>query len=440
MANPFVPLSPAPADLRQAPTPAADPVRLPLAGIRVLDLSRVLAGPLAAQMLGDLGAEVIKVERAGAGDDARRMGPPFLKDAQGRDTAESPILLGTNRNKKSITLDLSRPEGQAIVRRLAAISDVVVENFKVGDLQRYGLDHESLLALNPRLVYCSVTGFGQTGPYAPRPGYDSIFQAMGGLMSVTGYPDEEGGAPVKTGPSIADFIGGQFAAIGVIAALYSRDAQRPGEDDPSRGRGQQVDVALLDSVIASLTHYTAQYLATGIVPVRRGTQGNGGLPSQMFPCADGAVMVVCGNDEQFRRFCQALARPDLATDSRFASNPVRVSNRKALTETFDAITRQWKQRDLLAAMESAKVPAGPLYDLQQVFDDPQVRHRGMAVEVAHPLSGTVRLAANPIKFSQTPITRYTAPPTLGQHTNEVLKSLLDMTDAELAELANAGVI
>jgi crotonobetainyl-CoA:carnitine CoA-transferase CaiB-like acyl-CoA transferase len=412
-----------------------DPARLPLTGIRVLDLSRVLAGPLAAQMLGDLGAEVIKVERAGRGDDSRRMGPPFLKDSEGRDTAESPILLGTNRNKKSITLDLSRPEGQAIVRRLAAISDVVVENFKVGDLQRYGLDHESLRALNPRLVYCSVTGFGQSGPYAPRPGYDSIFQAMGGLMSVTGYPDEEGGAPVKTGPSIADFIGGQFAAIGVIAALYARDANAHGT-----GTGQQVDIALLDSVIASLTHYTAQYLATGIVPVRRGTQGNGGLPSQMFPCADGAVMVVCGNDEQYRRFCQALDRTDLAADARFASNPARVSHRQALTETFDAITRQWKQQDLLAAMERAGVPAGPIYDLQQVFDDPQVRHRGMAVEVPHPLSGSVRLAANPIKFSGTPITRYTAPPTLGQHTNEVLKSLLQMTDAELDALGRAGVI
>jgi len=409
---------------------------LPLSGIRVLDLSRVLAGPLAAQMLGDLGAEVIKVERAGAGDDSRRMGPPFLKDTEGRDTRESPILLGTNRNKKSITLDLAKPEGQAIVRRLAAISDVVVENFKVGDLKRYGLDHESLRTLNPRLVYCSVTGFGQSGPYAPRPGYDSIFQAMGGLMSVTGYPDEEGGAPVKTGPSIADFIGGQFAAIGVIAALYERDAH----GGRSGGRGQHLDIALLDSVIASLTHYSAQYLATGIVPVRRGTQGNGGLPSQMFPCADGAVMVVCGNDEQYRRFCKALGRPELGHDERFASNPVRVQHRQALAETFDAITRQWRQQDMLAAMEKAGVPAGPIYDLEQVFNDPQVQHRGMAVEVAHPLSGTLRLAANPIKFSDTPITRYTAPPMLGQHTAEVLKRLLGMDDAELARLSGSGVI
>lgn len=413
---------------------SADDNKLPLSGIRVLDLSRVLAGPLAAQMLGDMGAEVIKVERAGAGDDSRKMGPPFLKDMQGRDTRESPILLGTNRNKKSITLDLAKPEGQDIVRRLAAISDVVVENFKVGDLKRYGLDHASLSAINPRLVYCSVTGFGQSGPYAPRPGYDSIFQAMGGLMSVTGYPDEEGGAPVKTGPSIADFIGGQFAAIGVIAALYGRDA------NGGQGRGQHVDIALLDSVIASLTHYTAQYLATGIVPVRRGTQGNGGLPSQMFPCADGAVMVVCGNDEQYRRFCTALGHAELGNDERFATNQTRVQNRVLLTETFDAITRRWRQQDLLAAMEKAGVPAGPIYDLEQVFDDPQVQHRGMAVEVPHPLSGTVRLAANPIRFSATPITKYTAPPTLGQHTDEVLKSLLGIDDAELARLSAAKVI
>ena len=413
---------------------------LPLSGIRVLDLSRVLAGPLAAQMLGDLGAEVIKVERAGAGDDSREMGPPFLKDSEGRDTRESPILLGTNRNKKSITLDLSKPAGQDIVRRLAAISDVVIENFKVGDLKRYGLDHESLSAINPRLVYCSVTGFGQSGPYAPRPGYDSIFQAMGGLMSVTGYPDDEGGAPVKTGPSIADFIGGQFAAIGVISALYARDVRRAGESGGEARHGQHVDIALLDSVIASLTHYTAQYLATGIVPVRRGTQGNGGLPSQMFPCADGAVMVVCGNDEQYRRFCAALDHPELADDARFATNSLRVQQRQQLTQTFDAITRRWPQADLLAAMERAGVPCGPIYDLQQVFDDPQVQHRGMAVEVRHPLSGTVRLAANPIKFSATPITTYTAPPTLGQHTDEVLKHLLGMDDEEIARLSGAGII
>jgi crotonobetainyl-CoA:carnitine CoA-transferase CaiB-like acyl-CoA transferase len=410
--------------------------RKPLSHIRVLDLSRVIAAPVAAQMLGDLGAEVIKVERAGVGDDARRMGPPFLKDTQGRDTRETPIILGSNRNKKSITLDLAHPQGQAIVRRLVAMSDVLIENFKVGDLKRYGLDQESMRALNPKLIYCSVTGFGQTGPYAPRPGYDSIFQAMGGLMSVTGYPDEEGGAPVKTGPSIGDFIGGQFAAIGVLAALYERDANR----EQSGGRGQSIDVALLDSVISSLSHYTAQYLAIGEVPVRRGTQGNGGLPSQMFPCADGAVVVVCGNDEQYRRFCHALGHPELAEDERFATNPVRVGNRALLAQTFDAITRTWRQSELLAAMESAGVPAGPINDLRQVFEDPQVQHRGVAVEVPHPLAGKVKIYTNPIKFSDTPITDYTAPPTMGQHNDEIYRGLLGLDEAELTQLKAAGIV
>jgi crotonobetainyl-CoA:carnitine CoA-transferase CaiB-like acyl-CoA transferase len=420
----------------------------PLSHIRVLDLSRVLAGPLAAQTLGDLGAEVIKVERAGSGDDARRMGPPFLKDSAGRDTRETPIILGANRNKKSITLNLAVPEGQDIVRRLAAISDVLIENFKVGDLKRYGLDYESLKKVNPRLIYCSVTGFGQSGPYAPRPGYDSIFQAMGGLMSVTGYPDDEGGAPVKTGPSIADFIGGQFAAIGVIAALYERDASKSAgqrasgsaSEGADNGRGQQVDIALLDSVIASLSHYTAQYLATGVIPLRRGTQGNGGLPSQRFPCADGGVMVVCGNDEQYRRFCEALQHPELADDERFISNPQRVLNRKALALTFDAITSKWRQQELLDALERVNVPAGPIYDLQQVFEDPQVRHRQMAVEVPHPLAGTVKVCASPIRLSETPIDSYTAPPTLGQHTAEILKGLLAFNDVDLERLSRMKVI
>ncbi len=410
--------------------------RKPLSHIRVLDLSRVIAAPVAAQMLGDLGAEVIKVERAGAGDDARKMGPPFLKDTHGNDTRETPIILGSNRNKKSITLNLAHPDGQAIVRRLAAQSDVLIENFKVGDLKRYGLDQESMRALNPRLIYCSVTGFGQTGPYAPRPGYDTIFQAMGGLMSVTGYPDDEGGAPVKTGPSIADFIGGQFAAIGVLAALYDRDANR----EESGGRGQAIDVALLDSVVSSLSHYTAQYLATGELPVRRGTQGNGGLPSQMFPCADGAVVVVCGNDEQYRRFCGALKVPELADDERFITNAKRVGNRKLLADTFDAITRQWKKDDILAAMEAAGVPAGPIYNLQQVFEDPQIQHRGVATEVEHPLAGKVKIYTNPIKFSDTPITEYKAPPTQGQHNDEIYKGLLGLDDAELKRLADNKII
>ena len=285
-------------------------------------------------------------------------------------------------------------------------------------------------------MYCSVTGFGQTGPYAPRPGYDSIFQGMGGLMSVTGYPDDEGGAPVKTGPSIADFIGGQFAAIGVIAALYERDANR----EHSGGAGQHVDIALLDSVIASLSHYTAQYLATGEVPVRRGTQGNGGLPSQMFPCADGAVMVVCGNDEQFRRFCAALDHPQFADDERFVSNPQRVRNRKALAQTFDAITKQWKQQDLLDAMERANVPAGPIYNLEQVFADPQVQHRRHVGGSAASAGGHSQDLRKPDQAVADADRRYTAPPTLGQHTADVLKGLLGFQDADLERLSSAKII
>jgi crotonobetainyl-CoA:carnitine CoA-transferase CaiB-like acyl-CoA transferase len=255
-------------------------------------------------------------------------------------------------------------------------------------------------------------------------------------MSVTGYPDEEGGAPVKTGPSIADFVAGQFAAIGVITALYDRDANA----EHSGGRGQHIDVALLDSVISSLSHYAAQYLSTGEVPVRRGTQGNGGLPSQMFPCADGAVMVVCGNDEQYRRFCRALGHGELADDPRFVTNPQRVGHRQELAQTFDAITRTWCQGDMLAAMEAAGVPAGPIYDLRQVFDDAQVQHRGVAIEVEHPLAGKLKIHTNPIKFSDTPVTDYTAPPTQGQHNDEVYKGLLGLDDQELERLRQDGIV
>lgn len=404
-----------------------------LSHIRVLDLSRILAGPLAGQMLGDLGAEVIKIERPGVGDDARRMGPPFLKDVNGSDTAESPILVGANRNKKSVTVNIATAAGQDIIRRLAAKSDVLIENYKVGDLKRYGLDFESLKTVNPRLIYCSVTGFGQTGPYAARPGYDSIFQAMGGLMSVTGYPDEEGGAPVKTGPSIADFVGSQFAVIGVIAALYERDAN-------GSGAGQQIDIALLDCMIAAMSHYTAQYLGMGILPVRRGTQGNGGLPSQAFPCADGMVMVVCGNDEQFGRFCRALKSPELANDLRFVRNPDRVRNRKELAETFDAITKTWKQVDLLRALEQAGIPVSPVNDLEAVFANPQVKFRNLSIEVPHALSGSLKMSANPINFSGTPLATYAAPPTLGQHTEEVLCGLLNMGEAQVAALRRDQVL
>jgi crotonobetainyl-CoA:carnitine CoA-transferase CaiB-like acyl-CoA transferase len=408
-----------------------------LSGIRVLDLSRILAGPWGAQMLADLGAEVIKVERPGKGDDSRQFGPPFLRDRDGNDTRESTFFISANRSKKSITCDIATPDGQALIRSLAAQCDVLLENYKVGDLQRYGLDYASLKAVNPRLVYCSITGFGQTGPYSSRPGYDSIFQAMGGLMSITGNGDETpGGGPMKTGPSLADILCGQYAVSAIVAALYHRDAK--GEQG---GEGQYIDLSLLDSMIAATSHYASQYLVSGEIPVRRGTEGNGGMPSRMFRCADRNVMVVAGNNEQYARLCQVLDHPELATDARFSEIALRVRNRRALGEVFEPLMARWQSCELLAALDAAGVPAGPINDLQQVFDDPHVQARGMCVEVDHPLSNEpVRVVANPVKMSGTPIVSYTAPPTLGQHTDDVLHDLLHMSRAEIDALRARKII
>ena len=409
---------------------------LPLSRIRVLDLTRVLAGPFASQMLGDLGAEVIKVERPGKGDECRQYGPPFLKDAQGRPTPESSFYLSVNRNKKSIALDISKPQGQDIVRKLAGHCDVLIENFKVGDLERYGLDYARLKLVNPRLVYCSVTGFGQTGPYRHRAGYDSIFQGMSGLMSVTGNPpDMPGGGPMKTGPSLGDIMSGQFAVSAIMAALYQRDAN--GGD-----AGLHVDVALLDSLIAANSHYSSHFLVSGDVPVRRGTEGKGGMPSRLFHCADGDIMLVAGNDAQYGRLCETLGRPELASDPRFASNVARVTNRRALGQVFEPLFAQWDCAPLLAALERAGVPAGPVYDLRQVFDDPQVRARDMCVEIAHPAAGDgkVKLVGHPVKYSETPVTRYTAPPRLGEHTSEVLRTVLGFSDADIAALREQKIL
>lgn len=408
---------------------------MPLSRIRVLDLSRILAAPFAAQMLGDLGAEVIKVERPGAGDDSRSFGPPFLQDAEGHDSRESSFYLSVNRNKKSITVDMSRVEGQELLRELARQSDVLLENFKVGDLRRYGLDYQSLKAINPRLVYCSLTGFGQTGPYRARPGYDTIFQAMSGLMSVTGNPpDAPGGGPMKTGPSLADVMTGQVAVSAILAALYHRDM--------NGGTGQHVDVALLDAMVAANSHYTSQYLVSGQVPVRRGTEGNGGMPSRLFACADGDIVVVAGNDAQYARLCQALERAELASDARFATNVARVTNRRALAEVFEPLFAQWKVAEILAALEEVGVPAGPVYDMKQVFEDPQVRARGLAVEIDHPVAATgkTRVAAHPVKYSETPVNTYRAPPRLGEHTDEVLRSVLGLDDTTLGVLRKQKVI
>jgi len=410
-------------------------VKSPLSNIRVLDMSRILAGPWAAQMLADLGAEVIKIERPGKCDYSRQFGPPFLQDGTGRNTRESSFYISTNRNKKSMTCDIATVQGQALIRDLVAHCDVLLENYKVGDLKRYGLDYASLSEVNPRLIYCSLTGFGQTGPYSPRPGYDSIFQAMGGLMSITGLPDDvPGGGPMKTGPSLADILAGQYATYAIQAALYARDVHG--------APGQHIDVALLDALIASTSHYASQYLVSGEVPVRRGTEGNGGMPSRMFQCADGDIMIVAGNNEQYARFCAVLGHPELATDARFAEIPLRVTNRRALGEVFEPLVAAWQVADLLSALDDAGVPAGPINNLEQVFADAHVKARGMCVESHHPLAadGKVKMVANPVKFSATPIVNYKAPPMQGQHTEQVLSELLGLDAGAIQALRNKGAI
>ncbi|ROZ78022.1 CaiB/BaiF CoA-transferase family protein [Ramlibacter sp. WS9] len=407
--------------------------RLPLAGIRVLDLSRILAAPLAAQSLGDLGAEVIKVERPGKGDESRHWGPPFLKDRDGNDTRESPMYLSANRNKRSLTIDIARPEGQRLVHQLAAQCDVLIENYKVGDLQRYGLDYESIRKTNPKIVYCSVTGYGQTGPYAKRPGYDTVFQAMGGLMSVTGLPDGvPGGGPMKTGPSISDFIAGQYATTGVIAALYERET--------FSGEGQHIDIALLDCTIAAQAHYVATYLTTGIVPQRRGTEGNGGLPSQAFECADRSIVVICGSEAQYKSFCEVLRHPELAGDPRFSTNAKRLAHRADLASAFNALTRTWQSDELLAQLEAAGVPGGPIYTYPEMFADAQVAQRELTFEAEHVQGGAVKFLGNPIKFTGMETRPPVAPPTLGQHTDEVLRDVLQLGESDIAALRAAGVI
>jgi crotonobetainyl-CoA:carnitine CoA-transferase CaiB-like acyl-CoA transferase len=413
----------------------ATTARMPLAGVKVLDLSRILAGPLAAQTLADLGADVIKVERPGNGDEARRWGPPFLKDREGRDTRESPMYLSANRNKRSITIDIAGKPGQQLVRRLAQQCDVLLENFKVGDLARYGLDYPSLRAVNPRLVYCSVTGFGQSGPKSHLPGYDTVFQAMSGMMSVTGLPDGvPGGGPMKTGPSLADFIAGQYAATGILAALYERD----GPD--GTGEGSHIDIALLDCTIAAQTHSVTTYLAAGVVPPRRGTEGNGGLPSQAFDCADGGVIVICGSEAQYRSFCEVLRHPELADDPRFVTNAQRLAHRRELADTFNALTRQWTARDLLAALEAAGIPSGPINRYPEVFADPQVVHRGVAQRMPHPTGGEVTLCASPIRFTDLQPPQPKAPPTIGQHTDEILRDVLGLDEAGIAALREQRVV
>ena len=403
-----------------------------LGHVRVLDLSRVLAGPWAGQVLADLGAEVIKVERPGAGDDTRAWGPPWLRDAAGRETGESAYFASANRGKRSIAVDIGHPEGQALVRRLAGRSDVLLENYKVGSLARHGLGYPDLAALNPRLVYCSITGFGQTGPYRDRAGYDFLVQAMGGLMSITGEPDGvPGGGPMKVGVAITDVLTGMYAATAVLAALAWRERS---------GRGQHVDLSLLDVQVAALANQAQAYLATGRPPGRLGNAHPSIVPYQRFATRDGHVVVAVGNDAQFARLCRILGRPDLADDARFAGNAGRVENRGTLVPVLESIFAGRRSEEWIAALESAGIPCGPINDLAQVFADPQVVHRGVRVEVPHPLAGTTALVASPIRLSATPVEHRAPPPLLGQHTREVLAELLGLEEREMDALRAKGVI
>ena len=416
-----------------AATPQPDGNRPPpLNGVRVLDLSRVLAGPWAGQLLADLGADVIKVERPGAGDDTRSWGPPYLRDEDGRDTAEAAYFLCANRNKRSVTIDMAKPEGQALIRQLAQQVDVVLENFKVGGLQQYGLDYEQLAALNPRLVYCSITGFGQTGPYAQRPGYDFLIQGMGGLMSVTGRGDDEVGAgPQKVGVALTDITTGLYATIAVQAALAERERS---------GRGQHIDLALLDVQIACMASQASNYLAGGVVPRRMGNAHPNIVPYEDFPTADGDMILAVGNDQQFARFCIIAGHPEWPEDPRFATNPARVANRAVLVPMLRQATVMRTTAEWIAALEAGGVPCGPINRMDQVFADPQVQARGMHIALPHPLAGTVPLVANPIRLSGSPASYRHAPPLLGQHTGEVLSEWLGLDAATLAALQHNRVI
>jgi crotonobetainyl-CoA:carnitine CoA-transferase CaiB-like acyl-CoA transferase len=404
----------------------------PLSHIRVLDLSRVLAGPWCAQNLADLGAEVIKIERPGTGDDARAFGPPWLKDRAGRETRESAYFACANRGKKSVTVDLSKPEGQRIVRELARVSDVLVENYKVGDLARYGLGYPDLAPLNPRLVYCSITGFGQSGPYRERPGYDFMIQGMGGVMSLTGERDElPGGGPQRVGIPIADIMTGMYATVAVCAALAHRERS---------GAGQHLDLALLDALVGVLANQGMNYLATGEVPRRLGNAHPNIVPYQPFKTRDGEVILACGNDKLFAKFCEVAGCPQLARDPRFATNAKRVENREDITRLLAEIFRTRTTRQWCELLEAAGVPNGPINDLKQVFEEPQVVARGMRIELEHALAGRIPLIASPMRFSSTALEYRLAPPVLGQHTDEVLRALLGLPEAEIARLRAQGVL
>lgn len=400
--------------------------------LRVLDLSRVFAGPWATQILADLGAQVIKVERPGSGDDTRAWGPPFLKDAQGQETRDSSYFMSVNRGKASITVDIASPEGQAIIRDIVKSVDVVVENYKVGTLKRYGLDYDSLSVLNPSLIYCSITGFGQTGPLAELPGYDFVFQGMGGLMSLTGKPDSEpGGGPVKFGLAISDLATGMYAAIAILAAIEHRHIS---------GRGQYIDMSLLDSTVSLTSYMSMNYFLSGKVPQRMGNVHTNIVPYQVFRCKEGDIILAVGNDTQFADLCRAIGMPALSADERFAKSFNRVRNREALIGLLEAPMKRHTMLEWVEIFEKNNVPCGPIYQLDQVFDDPQVEHRQMKVNLPHEVGVTVPTVASPIRLSDTPVRLEKSAPLLGSYTETLLKVQLGMTDEQIAALRAKGVI
>jgi crotonobetainyl-CoA:carnitine CoA-transferase CaiB-like acyl-CoA transferase len=402
-----------------------------LSHLRVLDLSRVLAGPWASQTLGDLGAEVIKVERPGTGDDTRLWGPPYLKDREGQPTRDSAYYLCANRNKKSIAIDFTKTAGQHLVRELAKTCDVLIENFKVGSLKQYGLDYESLKTVNPRLVYCSITGFGQTGPYAHRAGYDFLMQGMGGLMSITGRADgEEGAGPVKVGVALTDILTGLYASTAVLAAIEARQ---------HTGQGQWIDLALLDVQVACLANQSMNHLY-GMTPKRMGNAHPNTVPYQDFPTADGYMILAMGNDGQFAAFCKAVGKPEWAQDERFKDNAGRVRNRATLIPLMRQVTVMRPTREWIALFEQVGVPCGPINTIADVFADPQIRARGVEIHMQHPAAGEIPLVASPIRMSATPVQYRNAPPQLGQHTSEVLADVLGLAPQAIAEMVEQGVL
>ena len=402
----------------------------PLSGIRVLDMSRILAGPSSSQLLGDLGADVIKIERPGSGDDTRGWGPPWLKDDKGKETRESAYYLCTNRNKRSLTIDFTKPEGQKLLKELASRADVLIENFKVGGLQQYGLDYESLHAQLPELIYCSVTGFGQTGPYAKNPGYDFMIQGMGGIMSITGEPE---GEPMKVGVAIVDLMCGMYASVAILGALRYRD---------QGGGGQHIDLALLDTHAAWLINVGMNYLTSGEDPLRYGNGHANIVPYQPYPASDGYFILTIGNNVQFRKFCDFAEIPEIPDDPRFAENQDRVKNRDALEAIISRATSVHSKAHWLEGLKKLGVPCGPVNTVPEVFEDPQIRHREMEISMDHPLTGDskMKMIGNPIRYSETPVSYRNPPPMLGQHNREILKDWLELEDVEIERLSQNEVL